>query len=162
MAIIKVFKEAVSTHRLSLDLGSFESVMVSTTCKVHPQMFRRIFRTNIDDAGIKRFDVTYNPLLGISITAYSKTDAPYTTSSRMKFLPMPSREDTDLISKLVGPLWIDHNLSVSGNAPAIAEIIKFVMLASQTHSCHISVQHGSLIRRDYVLPQEITRPLMLH
>jgi Heterokaryon incompatibility protein (HET) len=123
MTIIKAFKERpweqTSDLDLKIDLGSFESVMVTTTCEVHPQMFRRIFRSSIDNVDnvpididnvrIERFNVACYSW-GIFITAHCIGHCLDLFSSRLKFTPVPLRADTPETSRVVDPLWIDRNL----------------------------------------------------
>ena len=113
MNIIKAFKARpwgqTSESHLKVDLGSLESVMVSTTCEVHPQMFRRIFRSYIDKVSIERFSIGCYPW-GTFITAHGIGDYSDVSSSRLKFAPVPSRVDTPENTRVVDPLWIDRNL----------------------------------------------------
>lgn len=111
MTIIKAFNKVArgQSYRSGLELGSFESVMVSTICKVHPQMLRRIFNSNTDFMGITRFSIFYR-FGKIYIAAHGIDDYIDLFSSKLLFLPLPSRKDNHLISKFVNPHWIDHNL----------------------------------------------------
>ena len=110
MTIIKAFKERLWEQNSRINLGSFESVMVSTPCKIHPQMFRRIFRySKIDTVRFKRFSAAYN-CWGMSITAHGIDDYSGVSSFGLKFAPVPSRVDTPENTRVVDPFWIDRNL----------------------------------------------------
>lgn len=108
MTIIKAFNEAVKGQISKIDLGSFESVMVSNSCKAHPQMFRRIYGPVLDASSPRAFLIYFSPW-SIFIALIPVGDG-LLAGFELRFLSVPSIEDTPFITNLVDSHWIDHNL----------------------------------------------------
>ncbi len=110
MKIISALNRASDDEYFSLDLGSFENVMVSTTCKVHTRILSLGLYPKADVyRNVTKFSV--NQVRGRGAMIYGQCDynIPYVVFG-LELLPTPSSNTPNRRGKIVNPQWIEKSI----------------------------------------------------
>jgi hypothetical protein len=92
-----------------VELGSFDEVMSSVGCQVHPSIFRSYFGDTLDTAGVINFTASRTSD-DVNLSGHISPSIGSLYAWRLTLLSTPTGAHTTRRAKSVDQNWIDHNL----------------------------------------------------